>query len=427
MMRRATRRGLEPCGTSIRGCRRRDGRRRILVDARTPVNFTHGRAGLSRVCGPTRVSSSTSPPAKNRSGWPRSTARRGDAPLITPVRAALMKFDAYVASDFMWAALPRGHAASRCSTASAASTASTRRQVDARLAPAVLRQRAAAAQLRRGRRDRSRQPGDPARSACRRSTASWTAPAARRGAADARPRSGAADGALRADLVAGLVARTRWAWTWSRAPAAMPVNVIVKLHDRSRDLRERYSGGVDWVAALQPLMQRRRRASIAPGHDICAVPRRRRPDDHRPQLRRVRVPAAGSPARADPPARADRSWPTSIPTTSELLGVGVGLDADARGDARSRRDGARRSTRPQRHEREPSPRICSTSRAAPRRGPIGGLVRSHRPRRRARWRHRSGGRMPARQRDHAGVQRRAVHRRRRSSPLSRRRSTTSRS
>ena len=28
----------------------------------------------------------------------------------------------------------------------------------------------------------------------------------------------------------------------------MPVNVIVKLHDRSRDLRERYSGGVDWAA-----------------------------------------------------------------------------------------------------------------------------------------------------------------------------------
>ena len=36
----------------------------------------------------------------------------------------------------------------------------------------------------------------------------------------------------------------------------LPVNLIVKLHDRSRDLRERYSGGVDWVARLDPLMVR---------------------------------------------------------------------------------------------------------------------------------------------------------------------------
>jgi CDP-glycerol glycerophosphotransferase (TagB/SpsB family) len=48
---------------------------------------------------------------------------------------------------------------------------------------------------------------------------------------------------------------------------AMPINVIVKLHDRSRDLRERYSGGVDWVAVLQPLM-RPGRGVIAPAHDI---------------------------------------------------------------------------------------------------------------------------------------------------------------
>jgi hypothetical protein len=53
-----------------------------------------------------------------------------------------------------------------------------------------------------------------------------------------------------------------------RALLQRPVNVIVKLHDRSRDLRQRYSGGVDWVAALQPLMQPGR-SVIASGHDIC--------------------------------------------------------------------------------------------------------------------------------------------------------------
>ena len=47
----------------------------------------------------------------------------------------------------------------------------------------------------------------------------------------------------------------------------MPVNVIIKLHDRSRDLRERYSGGVDWAARLQPLLGPGKGA-LAPGHDI---------------------------------------------------------------------------------------------------------------------------------------------------------------
>jgi CDP-glycerol glycerophosphotransferase (TagB/SpsB family) len=49
---------------------------------------------------------------------------------------------------------------------------------------------------------------------------------------------------------------------WSGA-----VNLIVKLHDRSRDVRARYSGGVDWVAALEPAV-RGRTAVLARGHDI---------------------------------------------------------------------------------------------------------------------------------------------------------------
>jgi hypothetical protein len=50
--------------------------------------------------------------------------------------------------------------------------------------------------------------------------------------------------------------------TWSGA-----INLIVKLHDRSRDMRARYSGGVDWIAAIEPLL-RRHTGVIAPGHDI---------------------------------------------------------------------------------------------------------------------------------------------------------------
>jgi hypothetical protein len=52
-----------------------------------------------------------------------------------------------------------------------------------------------------------------------------------------------------------------------QALGRMPVNVIMKLHDRSRDLRPQYSGGVDWAARLQPLLTAGRGA-LAPGHDI---------------------------------------------------------------------------------------------------------------------------------------------------------------
>lgn len=46
------------------------------------------------------------------------------------------------------------------------------------------------------------------------------------------------------------------------------VNLIVKLHDRSRDLRPAYSGGVDWVERLRPLLAPGS-AVLAPGADIC--------------------------------------------------------------------------------------------------------------------------------------------------------------
>jgi hypothetical protein len=50
----------------------------------------------------------------------------------------------------------------------------------------------------------------------------------------------------------------------------MPVNVLVKLHDRSRDLRRRYSGGVDWVRRLRTLLPAGRGA-LSLGHDISPL------------------------------------------------------------------------------------------------------------------------------------------------------------
>lgn len=49
---------------------------------------------------------------------------------------------------------------------------------------------------------------------------------------------------------------------------ALDVNVIVKLHDRSRDLRPMYSGGVDWVQVLAPHMVGGR-SVLADSPDVC--------------------------------------------------------------------------------------------------------------------------------------------------------------
>jgi CDP-glycerol glycerophosphotransferase (TagB/SpsB family) len=49
---------------------------------------------------------------------------------------------------------------------------------------------------------------------------------------------------------------------------ALPVNVIVKLHDRSLDLRRQYSGGIDWRATLTPHLAGES-AVLATGADIC--------------------------------------------------------------------------------------------------------------------------------------------------------------
>ena len=179
-----------------------------------------------------------------------------------------MRFDAYIASDFMWAPLLRETARIQIFHGVGGKYGfDAPDRVDARVAPAVLRQRAPAAQLHR-RAARSTPTARPSGwSACRRWTAWSTAPISattccRRSASiPSRPTvlyaptwsPASSLNAIGVELVAAL--------------GRMPVNVIVKLHDRSRDLRERYSGGVDWAARLQPLLAPGRGA-LAPGHDI---------------------------------------------------------------------------------------------------------------------------------------------------------------
>jgi hypothetical protein len=260
-------------GTMLSGVRGLDtrlsrwsGRRRVLVDARTPVNFTMVAPIVRAMAADRHVQFFFT--ASEEPG--RMAAIYHEAPgvrTIHPRRAALMKFDAYVASDFMWASLPRG---------------TCRVQIFHGVG------------------------GKYGFDAPTRSMREWHRLFF---VNERRLRNFIAAGAIDADspairlvgmpkadcLVDGTFQRERvlaslgldpsrptvlYAPTWSPASSLnaigvdlvqgllqMPINVIVKLHDRSRDLRERYSGGVDWAARLQPLLPAGQ-AALAPGHDI---------------------------------------------------------------------------------------------------------------------------------------------------------------
>lgn len=259
-----------PLVRGVRAIERRIGRRsavrRILVDARTPVNYTMVAPVVRVMERDPRVAfyfTSTEEPRRMARIYHEARGIR----LIHPRIAAVMKFDAYVASDFMWAPLLRE---------------TMRVQVFHGVggkygfdAP-----------------DRSMREWHRIFFVNERRLRNFIA----RGAIDADSPAIRLVGMPKVDcLVDGTFDRASvlgalgldparptvlYAPTWSPASSLnamgvelvprllqLPVNVIVKLHDRSRDLRERYSGGVDWVARMQPLM-RAGRGVIAPGHDI---------------------------------------------------------------------------------------------------------------------------------------------------------------
>jgi hypothetical protein len=245
---------------------RRTERRRILVDGRTPLNFTMVAPVVRAMERDPRIECwLTASEEPNR-----ITEIYGDAPglrTVHPRRAAWMKFDAYVASDFMWASLPRG---------------TQRVQVFHGVG------------------------GKYGFDVPDRSMREWHRLFFIN---ERRLRNVIAAGAIEADspairlvgmpkvdcLVDGTYSQhavltslgldpgrptVLYAPTWSPASSLntvgetlvaalmrMPINVIVKLHDRSRDRRERYSGGVDWGTRVQPLLARGR-GVLAPGHDI---------------------------------------------------------------------------------------------------------------------------------------------------------------
>lgn len=245
---------------------RRSGTRRILVDARTAVNFTMIAPVFRAMERDARVAfyfTANEEPRRMAQIYREAP----DVRTIHPKRAALIKFDAYVASDFMWAPLLRG-----TSRVQIFHGVGGKYGFDAP--------------------DRSMREWHRLFFVNERRLRNFIAS----GAIDAdspairlvgMPKVDClVDGTYRRDAVLESLGldpsrpTVLYAPTWSPASSLnaigvglvealgrMPLNLIVKLHDRSRDLRQRYSGGIDWVARLEPRLARGS-AVIAPGHDI---------------------------------------------------------------------------------------------------------------------------------------------------------------
>jgi hypothetical protein len=230
------------------------GTRRILVDSRTPVNYTMVMPVVRAMAADDRVQLYfTASEEPDRLGAIYREADRGTR-LIGPKRAALMKWDAYLTSDFMWATLPRAAARIQMFHGVAGkygfdAPTESMRQWDRLFFVNERRLRNFVA-----------------------------AGAIDAGSAAARligmPKVDClVDGTIRRDeVLAGFgldpaKPSVLYAPTWSPASSLnrmgvavvehlldMPINVVVKLHDRSRDPRPQYSGGIDWAAKLGAML-----------------------------------------------------------------------------------------------------------------------------------------------------------------------------
>jgi CDP-glycerol glycerophosphotransferase (TagB/SpsB family) len=244
---------------------RRAGGRRILVDARTPVNYT--------MVAPIHRAMAADPRVEfyfTASEEPDRLAdiyrEAGDVRLIHPAAVRGLRFDAYVASDFMWQPLPRGTCRIQIFHGVAGKYGFDAPTWSMRVWDRLffinerrLRNFIAAGALDPGS-DAIRLVGMPKADRLVDGTYQRDAVLATLGLEPALPT------VLYAPTRSPASSLNAMGLELIRALQARPLNLIVKLHDRQRDLREAYSGGVDWVAALEPLLGPR--TVLAPAADI---------------------------------------------------------------------------------------------------------------------------------------------------------------
>jgi len=82
--------------------------RLVLIDAGLPMEFSMIAPIYSRLQNDPRIKVFFTSTIRRNAASGTFAEAAGDTEIITPRRAALMKFDAYLAADFIWATLPRG-------------------------------------------------------------------------------------------------------------------------------------------------------------------------------------------------------------------------------------------------------------------------------------------------------------------------------
>jgi hypothetical protein len=242
---------------------RRSGTRRVLVDARTPVNFTMIAPVYRAMAGDRRVeflfTASEEPHRLSeiyREAVSTRSTRSGQASirLVSSARARAMRFDAYVASDFMWQSLPRGtcriqvfHGVGGKYGFDAPTTSMRAWDRIFFVNERRLRNFIQADAIDAGS-PAIRLVGLPKADAI--VNGAWT----RDAVLDSLRLDPARPTVLYAPTWSGASSLNRLGVDLITALLATGVNLIVKLHDRSRDLRPFYSGGIDWPAVLEPVL-----------------------------------------------------------------------------------------------------------------------------------------------------------------------------
>jgi hypothetical protein len=244
-------------------------RRSVLINARTAMNYSV----VAPVCRAMRdLGVAFCFTASERPAAAAEIYREagGDIKLVSPARAALMKFDAYVVADMLWVTLPRGarrvqmfHGVAGKYSGIYDTPSRSMRDWDRLF---FINRRRLKNYIRAGAIDAE-------------------SPAAR---LVGYPKLDClVDGSLKRDDVLkqiGIDPARRtvlYAPTWSpysslnamgeslvRSLVMAGYAVIVKLHDRCRDPQYKHSGGVDWVGRLEPIL-RSGGGRLADGSDAC--------------------------------------------------------------------------------------------------------------------------------------------------------------
>ena len=241
--------------------------KRILVDARTPVHYTMLAPVHAAMADDPRVTFcfvASEEPDNARAIF----ADVRDARIMSPRRAALTRFDAYITSDFMWTSLLH-----RTCRIQMFHGVGGKYGFDAPTEPLTAWDRLFFVNERRLRNCVAARALDAASPAIR----LIGMPKVDRLVDGSLSRDGVLTSlGLRADRPTIL-----YAPTWSPASSLnsfgveliarlgqLDANLIVKLHDRSRDRRARYSGGVDWPTVVESAL-RKDSGVLAAGADIC--------------------------------------------------------------------------------------------------------------------------------------------------------------